>query len=57
MKCRVINKAGKAWDFESVKKAIHHVKKKCRDNYRIEKENGEKIRVYDDTDFDDFCLI
>lgn len=57
MKARIINKDGKAWDFESVRKALSHIKKDCRDNYTIIEEDGEKIRVYDDTEFNDYVSV
>jgi hypothetical protein len=46
MKVRMINKDGKAWDFNSVKSAKPHLKKDSY--YEIKVIDGEKIRIYDD---------
>lgn len=52
MKVRIINKAGKSWNFDSVKAARPHIKKDYFNHYEIVIENGKKIRVYDDRDYD-----
>jgi len=46
MKVIIINKHGTEWEFKSVKAAKPHIKKNAE--YRIEKRDGEKVRVYDD---------
>jgi len=45
MKVVIVNKQGAEWEFKSVKAAKPHIKKNAE--YRIEKRNGEKVRVYD----------
>jgi len=46
MKVVIRNRQGAEWEFKSVKAAKPHIKKGTE--YRIEKRDGEKVRVYDD---------
>lgn len=48
MKVRIIKKNNTAWDFNSVKDAKPFIKKDSLKNFEIIKEDGDKIRVYDD---------
>jgi len=46
MKVVIINRQGAEWEFKSVKAAKPHIKKNAE--YRIEKRDDKKVRVYDD---------
>lgn len=48
MKVQIIDKNGVVFQFSSVAAAKPHIKKKYFKEYRIEKQDGKNVRVYDD---------
>ena len=44
MRVEIINKEGKAWKFNSIKKALPHIKREMQQNYQV----INNVRVYDD---------